>query len=43
MPSKIIFLALWNFRCGRWRGNFTITNFSLLLDACFSLPALYAN
>ena len=31
--SKIIRLTLLNFLCGRWRGNFTITSFLLLVGA----------
>ncbi|WP_224086758.1 hypothetical protein [Nostoc sp. MS1] len=41
--SNIIRLALLNFRSGRWGGNFTITNFLLLVGAFLSLPALYTN
>ncbi|WP_230967421.1 hypothetical protein, partial [Nostoc commune] len=31
--SKIIRLTLLNFRSGRWRGNFTITNFLPMVGA----------
>ncbi|BBD69148.1 hypothetical protein NIES4072_35230 [Nostoc commune NIES-4072] len=41
--SKIIRLTLLNFRSGRWRGNFTITNFLPMVGAFLSLPALYTN